>query len=422
MKFRYGPIWILGFGQLAIILLGATYDFCVPIFLQAGRPGYDAGAEVRGFGLNPAITGLVMTLDNMAALLILPYMGALSDRTRTRWGRRKPFIMVGVPIAVAAFVLIPATLGAPLPLFMCAIIVWLLAMDLFRTPLTALMPDLTPPAQRSPANGIITFMGTLGAILGIGLGGGYLFGLSPAAPFLFGAVMTLAAMGVLLAAVREPAQPEAAEKTPGMLASLSTVLRDRNRSALLLLGSIFCAWLGFSAIRIFFPSFAIGELRVERDLAGRLMAVFPIAMLVGAVPAGFLGARLGRRRVILMGVLLFGGLMAWPYTIQTIPPLLLALALNGLAFSLILVNALPLVLDYAPPFRDGAYAGLFFIATQSAEIAGPVLAGQALHLTGEPRALFIYIPCTLILAFILMLGVRRSDKPVLTPLVDNDAG
>ncbi len=102
MTFRYGPIWILALGQLAVLLLWTTYDFFVPIFLQGGRPDFDAG-DVRGFGLNPAITGIVMSLDNMAGLLILPYIGALSDRTRTRWGRRMPYLIVGIPIAAAAF-------------------------------------------------------------------------------------------------------------------------------------------------------------------------------------------------------------------------------------------------------------------------------------------------------------------------------
>ena len=72
MKFRYGTIWVLGFGLLGISLLWSIYNAYVPIFLQAGRPDFSEGAGVRGFGLGTGITGFIMTLDNMAALLILP--------------------------------------------------------------------------------------------------------------------------------------------------------------------------------------------------------------------------------------------------------------------------------------------------------------------------------------------------------------
>ena len=51
MTFGYGPIWILAFGQLAVLLLWTTYDFFVPIFLQAGRADFDAGAGLSGFFL-----------------------------------------------------------------------------------------------------------------------------------------------------------------------------------------------------------------------------------------------------------------------------------------------------------------------------------------------------------------------------------
>jgi MFS-type transporter involved in bile tolerance (Atg22 family) len=70
------------------------------------------------------------------------------------------------------------------------------------------------------------------------------------------------------------------------------------------------------------------------------------------------------------------------------------------------VNALPLVLDHAPPARDGAYSGLYYLATQAAEVAGPILAGNVLHLADDARALFLYTPAALLVALAFMLGVR----------------
>ena len=149
----------------------------------------------------------------------------------------------------------------------------------------------------------------LGAILAF-VAGGWLFRTSPAAPFLLASSVLLAATLLLLARIREPAQPEVSERPPNLRASLATVIRNRDHSALVLLGSIFCAWLAISSNRIFFSRYAISALHLEPKMAGRLMGLFALAMLVGSMPAGLLGARLGRRRMMQAGLLLGTGAMA----------------------------------------------------------------------------------------------------------------
>jgi maltose/moltooligosaccharide transporter len=414
MKLPIGPILLLGLGQTGIILLWTVYDAYVPIFLQAGRPDFGGGQGVRGFGLDPRFTSGVMTLDNLAAFMILPYIGALSDRTRTALGRRRPFILIGAPIAAAAFALVPFALGMPVVLFMGAIIITLLAMDLFRTPLTALMPDIVHPAQRSPANGIITVMGSVGAITGFALGGA-LYRQSPAAPFLLGAGGMLAGTLAVAVLVREPARPAEAEESPGMLASLKTLFRDRDAGAMLLLGAIFCWFLSFSGLKIFFTRFAINELGVDPGAAVGMMAFYALAILAGAIPSGFAGARFGRRQTIMAGLAVHALVLTWCYTIHSIPLMKVALVLLGFSWSLILVNGLPLVLDFAPRGREGAYTGLFFFASQLSEVMGPLFAGEVLTQGASARVLFIYLPSTLLLAFILMLRVRRKQSADLAP-------
>src|SRR5690606_27614820 len=181
--------------------LWSIFDAFVPILLQAGRDDYSARAGVDGYGLSPGVTGVVMSLDNLAALFILPYVGALSDRIRTRWGRRKPFIAAGAPVGALAFVAIPLALGAPLGVFMVAVIVMLLAMDVFRTPVVALMPDITPSPKRSLGNAMINLMGGLGGVLGQRFGG-QLFDDSPLHAFAYGALGMCAGVAVVLIFIR----------------------------------------------------------------------------------------------------------------------------------------------------------------------------------------------------------------------------
>ena len=139
-RLDYKKTLLIGFGFFGISVMWTLYNAYVPIYLQAGSPTFDAPRE-GGFGLGAGMTGVVMTLDNIAAFFLLPLIGVWSDRTWTRFGRRMPFILTLAPIAIVAFVLIPAAvamippkfsgqvdrLGTPLALFSVAVGVFLLA-------------------------------------------------------------------------------------------------------------------------------------------------------------------------------------------------------------------------------------------------------------------------------------------------------
>jgi Na+/melibiose symporter-like transporter len=414
-KFDFRKIWVLGFGFLGISLLWSVYNDFVPILLQAGRADFSKGAGVAGFAQGTGRTGLIMGLDNLAAIFILPYIGALSDRTRTRIGRRKPFVLIGAPIAAIAFACVPLMLGKPLPLFMAAIIVTLLAMDLFRTPVVALMPDLTPPALRSPSNGVINFMGGLGGVIA-SLVGGKLFGVSPIAPFLLGALGMLAAQLVLLAAVKEPEQPEAPDepdaKASGLVGTLLELFRRRERSALLLLAAI-CSWfLGQSAFDSWFTSFAIENLGLDTGKAVMLKTNFALAALASALPCGWIGTRIGRRNGIMLGLALFALATAAAFPIRSAALMQPILIFGGFAWMLVVVNSLPLVLDFAPAGREGTFTGLYYLASQTAAFIGPSFSGQVLELLGNDyRLVCAYASVSLVVALAFMSGVRAIPQP-----------
>ena len=130
MKFNYGKTFLLGFGFFGVSVIWAIYNAFVPLFLA------------NKFDLAPALIGFFMTLDNIAAFFIQPPVGAWSDRLRTPIGRRMPFILIGAPVGALAFGLIP--LAAVLPLFVACTSTLLLSMAFWRTPVVALMPDITP--------------------------------------------------------------------------------------------------------------------------------------------------------------------------------------------------------------------------------------------------------------------------------------
>lgn len=409
--FSYRRLLLLGFGFMGVSLLWGIYNAYVPIFLQAGRPDYSSTAGVVGFGMGADTTGFIMTLDNIAALFILPFVGAYSDRIWTRWGRRKPFIAVGAPLALIGFIGIPMFLGGSLLLFMAAIFLTLFAMDLFRTPVVSLMPDITPSPKRSQANGMINLMGGIGGVLAFAVGG-MLFKVSVGAPFYFGGIMMLIACGIVLLFIKEP-KPESVEPSegkPGLIGSFKTIVKDGDKSALYLLGAIFFWFLGYNALEVFFTSFAVNVLGTDSGEATFLLAYFSLAIIITAPIAGIIGGKIGRKRTMIGGIIAFAILLAYGFTMTTVLQAKIVLPLCGIAWSMILVNSLPMVVDMAPQDRLGAYTGLYYLSSQTSAIVGPVLSGKIIDLfNNDYRTAFLYGTVTLIIALLFVLPIKRGE-------------
>src|SRR5574340_916365 len=196
-RFNFGRTFVLGFGFFGVSVIWSVYNAYVPVFLA------------NKFQLQPVWIGFFMTLDNIAALLIQPPVGAWSDRLRTPIGRRMPFILIGAPIGALAFGIIP--IAAVLPLFVACTSTLLLSMAFWRTPVVALMPDITPSQYRSQANGIINLMGGVGTIIA-SLVGSMLYEKNIAFPFWMGSALVILAAFLVFIFIKEPKQYEEAEK------------------------------------------------------------------------------------------------------------------------------------------------------------------------------------------------------------------
>ena len=428
MKLNYKQTFLLGFGFLGVSIIWTLYNAYVPIFLQAGNPEFKTAARTLGFGLGAGLAGFIMSLDNIAALFIQPYIGVLSDRTRTRIGRRMPFILIGAPIAAIAFILIPLAprlippelngqfshLTGPFALLMISIGVTLLAMAVFRTPVIALMPDLIPSPLRSKANGIINFMGGVGGLLAT-FGGAALYGLGSFVPFVAGAVLLVVAVVILFAAIKEPkeyAEPE--KKGPAgldLIKHLREVPTEYRRSLFLLMGAIFCWFVGYNAVETFLSSYGVAVLKVPENRAALLMGVAQITFIIFAIPSGFIAGRFGRRRTIIAGLMAFSVLLVIAYFVPNYAVIATMMALGGVAWALVNINSLPMIVDIAPTaVMLGTYTGLYYLASQLAAVVGPTLNGILIDATGRNfNMIFFVAPFFFVLAIVCMLGVTQGE-------------
>ncbi len=427
-KLDYGKTFLIGFGFFGISVMWKLYNDYVPIFLQAGNPAFETATRAAGFGLGATLTGFIMTLDNIAGLFLLPLIGIWSDRVWTRLGRRRPFIVTLAPIAVVAFLAIPfivqsipaglsgqtAQLGRPLALFMIAIGVFLLAMAGFRTPVISLMPDLTPSPLRSQANGIINLMGGIGGVI-ITLVGAQLYGISIVLPFIVACVLIVAAVVMLLLFVQEPRHlaygpDEREEGQLGVLRNLSRIPVSARTSLLMLMLSIFLWFVGYNAIETFFTSYGVNILHILENRASLLSSISYITFILFAVPSGFIAARIGRRRAITIGLLTFAVLLLVGYFLPRMGVIAVALALGGCAWALVNINSLPMVVDTADSDANiGTYVGFYYLASQLAAIAGPVLNGFAIERTGNYGLVLLMPVIFFFLAALTMQGVTRGE-------------
>ena len=165
MKLDTKRTFLVGLAFLSICAFWQLYDAIVPLILT------------NTFRMNETVSGVIMGADNVLALFLLPFFGGLSDRTRTKIGKRMPFILSGTGLAVILMNLLPlldnayAREASPFRTVSFVVVLGLLlvAMGTYRSPAVALMPDVTPKPLRSRANAIINLMGALGGALYLGI-------------------------------------------------------------------------------------------------------------------------------------------------------------------------------------------------------------------------------------------------------------
>ena len=154
MKLNYKRTFFVGLAFMSICAFWQVYDNVIPLILK------------DTFHVRDSYIGIVMAMDNVLALFMLPLFGKLSDKTRTKIGRRMPYILGGTILALLCLAIMPAAQKQNNALlFFIGLGLVLIAMATYRSPAVALMPDVTPKPLRSQGNAVINLMGAVGGML-----------------------------------------------------------------------------------------------------------------------------------------------------------------------------------------------------------------------------------------------------------------
>ena len=319
MKLNTKRTVLVGFAFLSICAFWQMYDNLVPKILT------------ETFGIGESVSGVIMAADNVLALFLLPLFGGLSDKCKSKLGRRRPFILYGTLAAVVLMMALPLLTdsfhAAPASwkavCFVITLGLLLVAMGTYRSPAVALMPDVTPKPLRSKANAIINLMGTLGGIM-------------------------LASLAVVMLFVNEPklvalqkkyeeAHPE--ENLTQVTESGEELPKDVKRSLGFILASIALWFIAYNGVSTWFSVYASTSWNMSLGQANTCLTIATAGAIVTYIPSGSVASKFGRRKTIRLGTLLltaaFASAFVYTQVSDQFSPILYALfTLVGIGWAL----------------------------------------------------------------------------------------
>ena len=446
-KLNYKRTCLIGFAFFGILLLWQVYDTWCPTFLSEifAKAFYPEYVDLRAVNTKEAIeqcndiimkvqypVGIMMAIDNLAALILLPIFGKLSDKTHTKIGKRMPYILVGTFVCAVAFPFIPIFFhyNQLVGIIIMMAIVVLFAM-MYRNPAVALMPDITPKPLRSKANGIINIMGYLGgafaAVVGLifvlsqylgtqitneaafnkGLGpeiglyryhtGWYQNIWAVEGPFLVASVLMLVSALVLFFTIKENkvaeevkeemARGEQVSQTVDKVDDDKPMTKANKMMLWFILGAEFFWFMADNGVSTFLNNYVIYGTGSSSTDTLILTIVMGVGSVAGFAAGGIIASKIGRKWTLISGL----GLAIFAYALWAILTFAAGLPkgqipiwlyilwfIKGFGMSLVHVNSFPMVVELCSSKKIGAFTGYYYASSMAAQTITPVLLGLLL--------------------------------------------
>jgi MFS family permease len=391
----YGTCAVVGLGGLFAGVTGPLLSAFIPILVQAA------------IGEQRTVIGAVMAIDNVLLFLLVPWAGAASDRASAGGRGRLAIVLGGFVLASVGMALFASPVVAGIAGLIAAMILLYTGINVQRAPFQALLADLVPSRYRSLATGSVTFQMCVGAIAFLMLG--QVLGMRPA--FLIASATVLVIAAAFALSLREPPEPrsQAAEATFRSLADAAwTAVRgDIAGMRAIFLASLLLQ-LTFQTFTTWFALHGTERFGLRPEDVTIGMIAWAVGGVLGALPAGFIGSRLGRRNAILLGFGLMIVCLAAVHGVTTLEQATPLLALASASWTLPTVNTYPLFVEPVPRERRGILAALFLLCMALGGAIGDPLNGAIFDLAGSYQPLFLLMAAYTVLAFAAVLFIPRG--------------
>jgi len=391
----YSACLLVGLGGLFAGVTGPLLSTFIPPLVR------DALGDHR------TAIGAIMAIDNVLLLLLIPWTGPASDRASARGRGRLPFVLAGLVMASFGMALLPFSSALGLPFLVGAIVVLHTGINFQRAPFQALVADLVPSRHRSLATGSITFQMCVGAIVFLMLGRA--LGMRPAFLIASGSVLVIAAAFTLGLRESKVDQSESAEVTFRSLADAAwSAVRGVVPGMRPIFVAVLLLQLTFQSFTTWYALHATERFGMRPQDVTIGFIAWAIGGVIGALPAGFIGVRIGRRNAILV---CYATMAACMFALDRVTQMTVAIPLLALAsasWALPTVNAYPLFIELVPSHIRGVLAALFLLCMALGGAIGDPLNGRLFDLLNSYRALFLLMTFYTSLAFVAVLFVPRG--------------
>ena len=394
----------VNFLNFALGFLGLQFAWQMRIILSA--------PVTEGLGASPFIYGLIWLAGPFTGMVVQPLIGVLSDNTKSRFGRRRPYLLGGALITALALWAFPNSAGISdfiakflhfdMPawggLLVAALLIWVIdaCINIAQGPYRALVPDVVPKEQHSVANSYIS--------LSIGLGSVIAAATAPVLKYAFDIQMSIPAQFVMAAlafslamiwtclTIKERSSLKTENKTEDK--EKQTFAQSLKEFFLLSpeVGKIctmqFFTWIGMMCMMIFFTNFAIHTVygvpdltKLSADLQEGFMAtqttatnfssicfaIFNFVCFVIAIPIGVLAGKFGNKKIHIISLVSMVAAYIGMALCRTNPIAVASfMALSGIGWASVCALPFAMLSKYIKPGTEGSVMGIFNIF-----IAGP---------------------------------------------------
>lgn len=442
----------IGCAFFSILMLWQMYNHYCPLFLD-----YLLRKTIGES--NELLIGLIMAGDNALAIFMIPLFGKLSDKTNTKYGKRMPYIVVGMILSAILFPMIAvmfyleSLVGT---IIMMGLI--LIIMNMYRNPAVALMPDVTPKPLRAKANGIINFVGYLGAIIAGALA---LFlkvadntkainweattqgKVNAIIAFVIASICMIIALLILIFKINEKKlleenkeDLEYGEKLSETISEIkddAPLSKEDKRNCYILLVGVLLWFMSFNAIETFNSLFCKNILGDE-GIGSTIAIILPISSIITFLTTTNLPSKIGRKNCVLIGILsltvgfllillyfLLNGVFKETYHIAleansgklpfSVIPIYLLIALCGFGWALINASSYPMLVEMSSSNKIGKFTGYYYTVSMLAQTITPILVGLIMNSSDASlKLLYIYSAILMGTAAVVMLFFK--SKPI----------
>lgn len=357
------------------------------------------------------LLAVAVLLGGIPALVGNLLGGVLSDRTTSRFGRRRPWVLTSALVITVGMVML--ALAPNYPVIVAGYIVLVFAVSFSQSALVALVPDQVPVEQRAFSGAFFSFSLPLGVVIGVVVVSNIFHG-TPTTYYALAAVMLVVTIFFVIF-MPDPAVPKGsvpALQFGKFLASFVVPFKSGDFS-LVFLGRVF-AIFGYYVVNIFLIFYLQDKLGITNQaqvtaMAGIFQLLLTICVIISTIATGIWSDRVGRRKpfVILSSILMAVSLVILALVPQ-LPVVMVAGAIMGLGVGAYLANDLALQTQVLPSRRDsGKDLGIFTVGSLIPQIIVPVVIGGLLAVMSKDYMMaFVVSAIVVVVGSLVILPVR----------------